>query len=142
MTGSRSSDPVRGVATRRGRGAVAASILAVVLLGGYFAASPGALAPLTGPYLIHAAVLAVAFWFPAVRIGSLAELRAGAPSLGVWILAWTFVWDLATSGILGSRGLLQEWWVVYPAGLLFLFGLLALHAAIVARVAARSGDPA
>ncbi|MFW5951262.1 MAG: hypothetical protein ACOCVZ_04025 [Gemmatimonadota bacterium] len=126
-----------GVATRRGRGAVAASILAVLLMGGYFAASIGELAALPPGYLISAAVLVAAFWFPAMRLGSPAELKASLFPLVAWLLAWTLVWDLAISGILGDRQFFQEWWIVYPAGVVFFLALLALHAAVVQRVERR-----
>lgn len=140
MTERTESDLLRGVAGRRGRGAVAASILGVVLVGGYFAASPGELAVLPTGYLLSAAVLVVAFWFPARRIGSLRELAAGWLPLLAWLLAWTLVWDLATSGIIGQRELFEEWWIVYPSGVLFFAAMLALHAAVVQRVEA--GRPA
>ena len=137
MTGVREGqDPAPGVADRRGRGAVAASILAVLLIGGYFAASRGELGALPGAYLIGAPLLAVTFWFPAMRIGSLRELAGAWLPLAVWILAWTLVWDLSTSGILGERSLFQEWWLVYPAGLVFFFALFALHGAVARRFAA------
>lgn len=132
MTGE--EEGPRDVATIRGRGAIAASILGVLIIAGYFAASRGDLGSLPTGYLISALVLAVAFWFPAMRIGSLADLRGAWRPLTVWILAWTAVWDLATSGILGDREPLEEWWLVYPSGLLFFGALLALHAAIVRRV--------
>lgn len=141
MTGSGDGDGVRGVAGRRGRGAVAASILGVLLIGGYFAAAPGEIGALPASYLVSAAVLLVAFWFPAVRIGSLRELAAHGLALVAWLLAWTLVWDLATSGIVGERALFQEWWIVYPAGVLFLLALLALHATVVQRVEARPARP-
>ncbi len=115
----------------RGRGAVAASILGAFLVGAYFAASPGGLRALPGTFLVNASVLAVAFWFPALRIGSLADLARQWKGLVLWILAWTMVWDLATSGILLRRELFQEWWVVYPAGFITLAGLLALHGAVM-----------
>lgn len=124
---------VRGVSDRRGRGAVAASILGVLILGGYFAAAPGELGALPGSFLISAVVLAVAFWFPAMRITSARDVLAGWLPLGIWLLAWTLVWDLATSGVVGDRALFQEWWIVYPAGVVVLGALLALHGAIMGR---------
>lgn len=136
MAGER--DGPRDITIFRGRGAIAASILGVLIIGGYFAASRGDVGSLPVGYLISALVLAVAFWFPAMRIGSLAELRGAWRPLVVWILAWTAVWDLATSGILGDREPLQEWWLVYPSGLLFFGAILALHAAVVQRVACSS----
>lgn len=124
---------VPGVGARRGRGAVAASLLGVLILGGYFVAAPGDLGALPGSYLISAAVLVVAFWFPAMRIGSARDVLANGLSLTVWLLAWTLVWDLATSGVVGERTLFQEWWIVYPAGVLGLGALLALQGLIVGR---------
>lgn len=126
---TRNEDP----GARRGRPAVAASILAVLLIGAYFAASWGRLGALPPEFLITAVVLAVAFWFPSQRIGSAREVGAKWRSLAVWLLAWTLVWDLATSGVTRSRALLEDWWVVYPAGLLLGAALLALHGAVVAR---------
>jgi succinate dehydrogenase/fumarate reductase cytochrome b subunit len=112
---------------------VAASILAALILGSYLAAAPGDLGALPSSFLVNAIVLVVAFWFPAMRIGSVRDVRNGWLSLVVWLLAWTLVWDLATSGIVGDRALFQEWWIVYPAGVLVLGLLLALHGAIVVR---------
>jgi hypothetical protein len=129
----------QGVTTARGRGAVAASILAVVLAGGYFAASrAGARAP-SRAYVIHAVVLVMAFWFPAVRTGSVGAVLGSWRPLVVWLAAWTLVWDLATAGLVGTRGVFQEWWLVYPAGVGVLFSLLLLHGAVTSRVGAR-GD--
>lgn len=140
-TGS-GSKAVRGLSDRRGRAAVAASILGVLIMGGYFAASPGELGSLPGSFLISAVVLAVAFWFPAMRIGSARDVVTGWIPLGVWLLAWTLVWDLATSGVVGQRALFQEWWIVYPAGVVVLGALLALHGAVVGRGRGRRGAPA
>lgn len=120
------------VGARRGRGAVAASIVAVLLIGAYFAASEGNLGAMPGEYVLNAALLVVAFWFPAMRIGSVRDVaRQWAPLL-VWLLAWTLVWDLATSGIFAVRSFLQEWWIVYPTGVGVLGALLVLHGAVVA----------
>lgn len=119
------------------RGAIAGSILAVLLLGGYFAASRGSVGAVPGGYLVSAAVLSVAFWFPAVRLGSARDVVRSWRPLLAWILAWTLVWDLLTSGLLRTRTLAQEWWIVYPSGVLALGALLALHGAVVARVGAR-----
>jgi hypothetical protein len=127
------------LARLRGRPAVAASLLAVLLIGGYVASSQGAAGAPTGAYIVSAVVLVVTFWFPAMRIGSPRELASEARPLALWIAAWTLVWDLTTSGLLGERALFQEWWLVYPSGLVFFFGLLALHAAIVRRFEARDG---
>jgi hypothetical protein len=127
------SSPVEPVASipPRGRGAVAASILAVLLVGAFFAAAPGGLRTPWGEFLLNAAILGVAFWFPALRVGGIRDLRAQWVRLAVWILAWTLAWDLATSGILMRRAFFQEWWIVYPAGLLTLTALLLIHAAIL-----------
>lgn len=134
------SRAVRGAGALRGRSGVAASILGVLLIGGYFVASRGDQGVLPPGYLISAAVLLVAFWFPAIRIGSMRELvRSWAPVL-VWLLAWTLVWDLAVAGIIGERELFEEWWIVYPSGVVVLGGLLALHAAVVGRVEGRRRD--
>ncbi len=127
------SRAVRGVGARRGRGAVAASILAILIMGAYFAAAPGQIGTLPGSFLVSAVVLVAAFWFPAMRIGSLGDIREGWFPLVVWLLAWTLVWDLAQSGVVGDRALFDEWWIVYPAGVLVLGLLLALHGAVVAR---------
>lgn len=122
-----------GPAVARGRPAVAASILAVVLVGAYFAASRGELGSLPPGFLISAAVLGVAFWFPAVRLGSARDVLESWLPLGVWLLAWTLVWDLATAGVTGTRPLFSEWWIVYPSGVLVPAALLALHGTVVGR---------
>lgn len=127
----------RRVRSERGRRAGAASFLVVLLLGGYFATSGGQLGLPSRSYLIHAVVMVMAFWFPATRTGSLRELLRSWLPLGAWLLAWTLVWDLATSGLVGQRAVFQEWWVVYPAGVGFLAALLLLHAAIADRVGAQ-----
>lgn len=124
----------REAAGRGGRRAVAASIIGVLVIAGYLAAAPAMMAGPDAGYLLNAAVLALAFWFPAVRIGSAREVVSSWPSLGMWLLAWTLVWDLATSGVTGERALFEEWWIVYPSGVLLLGGLLALHGAVVGRV--------
>lgn len=127
----RGTKTVPEVSARRGRGAVAASILGVLILGGYFAASPGGLGMPPGSYLLSVAVLVVAFWFPAMRIGDARDVLSNWVALGVWLLAWTLVWDLATSGVTRTRELFDDWWIVYPAGVLLLGALLALHGAVV-----------
>jgi hypothetical protein len=134
--GDRGSSRVRAVAgvPTRGRGAVAASILGVLLIGAYFAAAPGGVRTPLGEYLLNAVILAVAFWFPAMRVSALADVARQWRGLLVWALAWTLVWDLATSGILVRRELFQEWWIVYPAGVLTLAVLLVLHGAVLSRV--------
>jgi len=131
------AERVAGVPVR-GRGAVAASILGAFLIGAYFAASPGGLRAMPGAFLLSAAVLAVAFWLPAMRIGSLGDVARQWKGLAVWVLAWTLVWDLATSGILLRREFFQEWWIVYPAGVLTLAGLLVLHGAVMGWTTRRS----
>ncbi|NIP78702.1 MAG: hypothetical protein GWM90_05650, partial [Gemmatimonadetes bacterium] len=80
---------------------MAASILAALLLGGYFAASVGDAGSLPPGFLVSAAVLIPTFWFPAMRIGSPAEAVRGWAMLLPWLAAWTLVWDLATSGLIG-----------------------------------------
>lgn len=127
-------------ATARGRPAIAASILVVLLVGAYFAASRGRLGTPTLSFLIQAAVVAIAFWFPATRLASPGALLSRWKELVIWLLAWTLVWDLAVSGIVGTRALFEDWWIVYPAGVAILFLLLLLHTAIVRRVGA--GPPA
>jgi hypothetical protein len=129
---------VRGVPAR-GRGAVAASILGALLIGAYLAAAPGGVRTPLGEYLLNAAIIAVAFWFPAMRVASMSDVLRQWKRILAWAVAWTLVWDLATSGILVRREFFQEWWIVYPAGILALVGLLLLHGAILDRVA-RSGD--
>lgn len=119
---------------------MAASVLAVLLIGGYFVAAPGDQGVLPAGYLISAAVVLVAFWFPAMRIGSVRELVKSWLPVLVWLLAWTLVWDLAVSGVVGERSLFEEWWIVYPSGVLALLGLLALHAKVVERVERRPPD--
>lgn len=131
--------PVAGVPAR-GRGAVAASILAVLLIGLYFAAAPGGLRTPTGTFLLNAAIVAIAFWFPAKRVGSVADVARQWKGLLAWALAWTAVWDVATSGILlppEPRALFENWWLVYPAGVLTLAVLLLLHGAVVDRIRRR-----
>lgn len=136
--GSATTGPAAG-APWRGRGAVAASILGVLLIGTYFAAAPGGLRTPWGPWLLNAAILAVAFLIPALRIGSVADVARRWKGLLLWALAWTVVWDAATSGILLQRGqeMFQQWWIVYPAGILTLLALLLLHGAVVGWVIRR-----
>ena len=124
----------------RGRSAVAASILAVLLIGGYFAASPDLAAAVPAGFVVNATVLILAFWFPAQRVASPGDVLRSWASLLPWFLAWTLVWDLATSGITGERELLQEWWLVYPSGVAILFLLLLFHALVVKRVDAARGE--
>jgi hypothetical protein len=124
---------VAGVPTR-GRGAVAASILGALLIGAYFAAAPGGVRTPLGEYLLNAVILAVAFWFPAMRVSAVADVARQWKGLLVWAVTWTLVWDLATSGILIRRELFQEWWIVYPAGVVVLAALLLLHGGILSRV--------
>lgn len=129
---------VAGVPSR-GRGAVGASILGALLIATYLAAAPGGLQTTTGEYLLNAAIVAMAFWFPAMRIGSLGDVIRQWKGLLVWVLAWVVVWDLATSGLIIERELFQDWWIVYPVGLLTLGGLLLLHGGVLTWVARRSG---
>ena len=123
----------------RGRGAVAASILAVLLIGGYFAASPPVGGGVPAEFVVNAAVMVLAFWFPAMRIGRPRDVMASWRSLLPWVLAWTLVWDLATSGVVGDRVLLQEWWLVYPSGVAIFFLLFLFHGLVVERVGAATG---
>lgn len=122
-----------GFADARGRRAVAASILAAVLVGGYFVASVGDVGGFPPAYAIHAAVLALGFWFPAMRVGAPGDVLRYWRTLLPWILGWTLVWDLATAGIMGGRALFQEWWIVYPSGVIVFATLLLLHGAAVRR---------
>lgn len=124
----------------RGRGAVAASILAVLLIGGYFAASPGLSETVPAEFVVNAVVLVLVFWFPAMRLSSPGEVLRSWKSLVPWLLAWTLVWDLASSGIVGDRELLEEWWLVYPSGVVTLMALLLLHGWVVNRVGAAGDD--
>ena len=130
---------VRGRPGGRGRAAVAASILAALLIGAYVTSSVGAGAALPAGYLLNAAILAVAFWFPALRVGSVRDLVRQWKPLVIWLAAWTLVWDLATSGLFADREPFQEWWLVYPAGIGVLLAVLALHGAVAGRVARRGG---
>jgi hypothetical protein len=125
----------------RGRGAVAASILVVVLVGGYLASSVRVAEALPSGFLLSAAILVPTFWFPALRIGAPSDVLGSWRPLLVWLAAWTLVWDLATSGILGERDLFQEWWLVYPSGVGFLWLLLLFHGRVVQRVSARPPAP-
>ena len=131
--------PVAPGVPARGRGAVAASILAVLLIGAYFTTSGDASA-LPADFVVDAVVLILAFWFPAMRVASPRDVLASWRSLVPWLLAWTLVWDLATSGITGGRTLFSEWWLVYPSGVVTLLALLLLHAFVVRRVGAARGD--
>ncbi|MFO7895042.1 MAG: hypothetical protein R6U63_15115 [Longimicrobiales bacterium] len=124
----------------RGRAAVAASMLAVLLIGGYVAAAPDTASAMSAEFAVNAVILVLAFWFPATRVGSPADVLAAWKALVPWLLAWTLVWDLATSGIVGRRALLQDWWLVYPAGVATFFVLLLFHGLVVARVGAGEGD--
>ena len=124
----------------RGRGAVAASILAALLLGGYFAASTGPSGAMPADYVVNAIILILVFWFPALRFGSAGDVLRAWKSLIPWLLAWTLVWDLASSGVVGERELLQEWWLVYPSGVASLLALLLLHGWVVDRVGAAGDD--
>jgi hypothetical protein len=123
----------------RGRAAVAASILVAFLLAAYLAASPGGVRTAPGEYLLAAAILAVAFWFPAMRIASVGDLLRQWPAMTFWLGAWVVVWDVASSGIFNRRALFQDWWIVYPAGLLCLVALLLIQGAVMGR-ARRRGD--
>lgn len=123
----------------QGRGAVAASILAAVLIGGYFAASPPVGDGLSAEFAVNAVVMVLAFWFPAMRIGRPGDVLASWKSLLPWVLAWTLVWDLATSGVVGDRALLQEWWLVYPSGVAIFFLVFLFHGLVVKRVGAAAG---
>ena len=132
--------PGTGGPPARGRPAVAASILAVVLLGGYFAASPGTGEGMPTEFAVNAVILVLVFWFPAMRIGSPGDVIASWKTLLPWLLAWVLVWDLASSGIVGERALLQEWWLVYPSGVGVLALLLLFHGFVVQRVGAAPDD--
>lgn len=132
---------MRDFTEARGRQAVAASILAAVLLGVYFVASVGDLGAFPAVYAVHAVVLGLAFWFPAMKIGRPRDLLRTWPSLLPWMLGWTLVWDLATAGLVGGRELFESWWVVYPAGVLLLAVLLLIHAAAVRRWKRRGTTP-
>ena len=121
------------LARERGPKAVAASILAVAIIGTYFLASPGDLAAFPAAFLIHATVLGLGFWFPAMRTMEPGDVLRSWRKLLPWVLGWTLAWDLATAGVLGGRELFQEWWIVYPAGILLFGGLLLLHGAAVRR---------
>lgn len=125
---------------RRGRAAVAASILAALLVGAYFVAAPGEIAGVPPGFVISGVVLVIAFWFPAMRLGRPADIAEGLLPLVAWLLAWTLVWDLATSGLTTTRTLFQEWWIVYPSGVLFFLALLGFHAFVVGRVETRPPD--
>lgn len=122
----------------RGRSAVAASILAALLLGGYFMASPGTVGAMPAEFVVNAVVLVLAFWFPAMRAAEPADVLRSWKTLLPWLVAWTAVWDLASSGIVGGRELLQEWWLVYPSGVMVMLVLLLFHAYVVKRVGAAS----
>ena len=124
----------------RGRGAVGASILAVLLIGGYFAASPDLSEAVPADFVVDAVVLVLAFWFPAMRLSSPGEVLRSWKSLVPWLLAWTLVWDLASSGIIGERELLEEWWLVYPSGVVTFTALLLFHGWVVDRVGAARDD--
>lgn len=124
----------------RGRGAVAASILAALLLGGYFVASPDQSAAMPADFAVNAIILILVFWFPAMRLGSPGDVLRAWKSLVPWLLAWTLVWDLASSGVVGERELLEEWWLVYPSGVGVLVLLLLLHGWVVDRVGATDDD--
>lgn len=132
--------PLQAGPGRRGPGAVAASILAALLIGGYFAASPGSADGAPSEFVVNAVVLILVFWFPAMRITRPADVWQSWKGLIPWILAWTLVWDLASSGIVGERVLLQEWWLVYPSGLITVLLLLLLHGLVVQRVDAARVD--
>lgn len=127
-------------AGRRGPSAVAASLLAVMLLGGYVAAAPASAEALPAEFAVNAVILVLVYWFPAMRITAPGDVLTAWKTLVPWILAWTLVWDLATSGIVGERALLQEWWIVYPAGMLALIALFLLHGLVVKRAGAARDD--
>lgn len=129
------------LARKRGPRAVAASILGATLLGLYFLASPGDLTAFPPVYAIHAGVLALGFWFPAVKIRSAGEVVGSWRKLLPWLLGWTLVWDLATAGIVGGRELFQDWWIVYPSGVLLFGALLLLHGSAVGRRPRRAVEP-
>lgn len=122
---------------------VAATILTLLLIGAYFVAAPGDQGALPGEYLLNAALLGITFWFPAMRLAEPRDLGRQWKSIGAWVLAWTVVWDVVTSGLLRARSLFEEWWVVYPSSLLLFGALFLLHAAIARRFtgAAAAGRP-
>jgi hypothetical protein len=120
----------------RGRGAVAASILAVVLIGGYFAAAPDTGQPIPAEFVVNAVIMVLVFWFPAMKVGSPRDVLAQWKTLLPWLLAWTLVWDLASSGVVGGRELLEEWYLVYPSGVITILLLLLFHGLVVQRVGA------
>jgi hypothetical protein len=119
---------------------VAAAILGVVVVAGFFAA-PGGEGGLVSPaYLVDASALILAFWFPAMHLEAPGDLVRRWRPLVLWLLSWTLVWDLGTAGVM-RRSVLDEWWLVYPSGVVVLGALLGLHAFIVQRLAARRAGP-
>lgn len=120
---------------------VAATLLALLLIAGYFVASPGDQGSFPTAYLANAVVLGVTFWFPAMRLAAPRDLARQWSAILPWVLAWTLVWDLVTSGLLGTRRLFEEWWLVYPSSLLFFGALFLLHAAVAARFVAAERPP-
>jgi hypothetical protein len=148
VDGSRQTEPVPGPAGPstgapvRRRVAVAIAVLAALLIGGFFAASPGGVRTPLGEYLVAAAILAVAFWFPAMRVGSVRDVARQWKGIALWLLAWTAVWDVTSSGVFLRRQLFQEWWIVYPSGLVGLAALLLLHGTVMARIEGRGAAPA
>lgn len=131
------AERVAGVPAK-GRAAVAASILGVLLIGAYLAAAPGGIRTPLGEFLLSAAILTAAFWFPAMRVASVGDVPRQWKGFLLWILVWTVAWDAATSGIFLRRELFDDWWAVYPAGPITLFGLLLLHGAVMDRVVRRA----
>lgn len=115
-------------------------MLAVLLIGGYVAAAPETASAMSAEFVVNAVILVLVFWFPATRVGSPADVLAAWKGLVPWLVAWTLVWDLATSGIVGGRALFQEWWLVYPSGVIGLLLLLVFHGLVVKRVGAAGGD--
>lgn len=122
-----------GPALARGRRAVAASILAVALIGAWFATSVGVRTALRPVFLVHAAVLILAFWFPAQRIAAPRDVPRRWRSLLPWLLGWILAWDLATAGLVGERDLFEQWYTVYPSGVALFTALLLLHGAALRR---------
>jgi hypothetical protein len=86
--------------------------------------------------LLDAGLMVLAYGVPAWWLGhARAALRAWWAFL-LWVLLLAVVWD-AASASLGGRRFLSEWWLVYPASVLFFGALYAAHASVTHRLVRR-----
>ncbi|MEJ2216969.1 MAG: hypothetical protein P8099_10170 [Gemmatimonadota bacterium] len=117
-----------------GRGArvvVAATVLLVLLVAGWFTAASRAV------FLMDAVLMVLAYGLPAWWIGHPKDVTRVWPVLLAWVLVLTVAWD-AISAALGERPLLSEWWLVYPSSVIFFLALYLFHGWVAWVVTRRS----